>query len=138
MGEESKRGKDPRKFTWQEIFTFIAGAGYVASPIDLLSESVLGPLGLGDDAIAIIIAGVTLYKAVQRFRKHRPAPGTAGGTASGGAGKGTSGTSTPGGGTSTPGGGTPGPSSTSTPGTYATDKTIPGTAEDVTNRKPRR
>ncbi|MFD2796284.1 DUF1232 domain-containing protein [Promicromonospora vindobonensis] len=130
MGEESKRGKDPRKFTWQEIFTFIAGAGYVASPIDLLSESVLGPLGLGDDAIAIIIAGVTLYKAVQRFRKHRPVKGTTGDTASGGSGSGTS----------TPGGATPGASSsTSAPGTYATGKTIPGTAEDVTpDRRPKR
>jgi hypothetical protein len=135
MGEESKRGKDPRKFTWQEIFTFIAGAGYVASPIDLLSESVLGPLGLGDDAIAIIIAGVTLYKAVQRFRKHRPVPGTTGDKASGGTGTGTSGT-----GSSTPDGSTPGASaSTRSPGTYATGKTIPGTAEDVTpDRRPER
>lgn len=135
MGEESKRGKDPRKFTWQEILTFIAGAGYVASPIDLLSEGVLGPLGLGDDAIAIIIAGVTLYKAVQRFRKHRPVPGTSDGTTSGGAGTGSSDT-----GTSTSGGGAQGsPSSTTPPGGYATGRTIPGTAEDVTpGRKPRR
>jgi hypothetical protein len=128
MGEEKKRGKDPRKFTWQEILTFIAGAGYVASPIDLLSESVLGPLGLGDDAIAIIIAGVTLFKAVQRFRKHRPAPGATGDAPSG--------TSTP-----KPGGAAPGaaPSGSATPGRYATDKTIPGTAEDVTpGRRPKR
>ncbi|HEV6954740.1 MAG TPA: DUF1232 domain-containing protein, partial [Promicromonospora sp.] len=75
MGEDNKRGRDPRKFTWQEILTFIAGAGYVASPIDLLSEGVLGPLGLGDDAIAIIVAGVTLYKALKRFREHRTTPG---------------------------------------------------------------
>jgi hypothetical protein len=128
MGEEKKRGKDPRKFTWQEILTFIAGAGYVASPIDLLSEGVLGPLGLGDDAIAIIIAGVTLFKAVQRFRKHRPAPGATE--------DGTPGTSTP-----KQGGATPGaaPSGSETPGRYATDKTIPGTAEDVTpGRRPKR
>lgn len=125
MGEEKKRGKDPRKFTWQEILTLIAGAGYVASPIDLLSEGVLGPLGLGDDAIAIVIAGVTLFKAVQRFRKHRP--GAKGDTS------GTTGT-----GSATPGGATPGaaPSGSGTPGRYATDKTIPGTAEDVTpNRR---
>lgn len=120
MGEENKRGKDPRKFTWQEILTFIAGAGYVASPIDLLSEGVLGPLGLGDDAIAIIIAGVTLYKAVQRFRKHRPAPGAAGDA------PGARGTGTP-------------PSGTATPGGAPSGRTIPGTAEDVTpNQKPRR
>jgi len=135
MGEENKRGKDPRKFTWQEILTFIAGAGYVASPIDLLSEGVLGPLGLGDDAIAIIIAGVTLYKAVQRFRKHRPVPGTAG-DAAGSTGSGTTGT-----GASTPGGtgaGVP-PSDNAAPGGAPSGKTIPGTAEDVTpNRKPRR
>jgi hypothetical protein len=135
MGEEKKRGKDPLKFTWQEILTFIAGAGYVASPIDLLSEGVLGPLGLGDDAIAIIIAGVTLYKAVQRFRKHRPVPGATGDTASGGTGTGASGA-----GTSTPGDAAPGASASSTtPGTYATGKTIPGTAEDVTQgRRPER
>ncbi|MEU4363159.1 YkvA family protein [Promicromonospora sp. NPDC023987] len=127
MGEESKRGKDPRKFTWQEIFTFIAGAGYVASPIDLVPD-LLGPLGLGDDAIAIVIAGVTLYKAVQRFRKHRPVPGTTGDTASDSTGTGGSGA-----GTSTPGGTAPGaPSSTAAPGSYTTGKTIPGTAEDVT------
>lgn len=129
MREENKRGKDPRKFTWQEILTFIAGAGYVASPIDLLSEGVLGPLGLGDDAIAIIIAGVTLYKAVQRFRKHRPVPGTSGDTTAG-----TTGASTPGG----TGAGAP-PSGTGTPGGAPSGKTIPGTAEDVTpGRKPRR
>lgn len=131
MGDENKRGKDPRKFTWQEILTFIAGAGYVASPIDLMSEAVLGPLGLGDDAIAIIIAGVTLYKAVKRFREHRPAEGTAKDASSGKAGTGTS----------TPDGTPSGTSSSDsgTPGRYATGKTIPGTAEDVTpNRKPGR
>jgi hypothetical protein len=123
MGDEKKRGKDPRKFTWQEILTFIAGAGYVASPIDLLSEGVLGPLGLGDDAIAIVIAGVTLFKAVQRFRQHRPKPGAAG-------------DSTPKQGGTTPGAA---PSGSETPGKYATDKTIPGTAEDVTpGRRPKR
>lgn len=132
MGEENKRGKDPRKFTWQEILTFIAGAGYVASPIDLLSEGVLGPLGLGDDAMAIIIAGVTLYKAVQRFRKHRPVPGTAGDA--GTKGSGATGTSSPGG----TGAGAP-PSDTAAPGRAPSGKVIPGTAEDVTpNRKPRR
>jgi len=121
MGDEKKRGKDPRKFTWQEILTFIAGAGYVASPIDLLSEGVLGPLGLGDDAIAIVIAGVTLFKAVQRFRQHRPKPGAAGDAASG---------------APKQGGTTPGAAPS---GSYATDKTIPGTAEDVTpGRRPKR
>ncbi|WP_275003976.1 DUF1232 domain-containing protein [Promicromonospora iranensis] len=125
MGEEKKRGKDPRKFTWQEILTFIAGAGYVASPIDFMSEAFLGPLGLGDDAIAVIIAGVTLFKALQRFRQHRPGKGTTGDTTPGSTGAGTS----------TPGGTTPGaaPSDSAKPGRYATDKTIPGTAEDVTS-----
>lgn len=129
MREENKRGKDPRKFTWQEILTFIAGAGYVASPIDLMSEAVLGPLGLGDDAIAIVIAGVTLFKAVQRFRKHRTEPGKAGDAPG-----------TRGPGTATPGGtgaGVP-PSGTGAPGGAPSGKTIPGTAEDVTDRKHRR
>lgn len=126
MGEDNRRGKDPRKFTWREILTFVAGAGYVASPIDLLSESFLGPLGLGDDAIAIVIAGVTLFKAVQRFRQHRPAPGAAGSTTSDTSGKGSS---------------MPGSASshgTSGPGDAPSGKTIPGTAEDVTDRKRRR
>ncbi|MEU4386932.1 DUF1232 domain-containing protein [Promicromonospora sp. NPDC023805] len=131
MGDEKKRGKDPRKFTWQEILTFIAGAGYVASPIDLLSEGVLGPLGLGDDAIAIVIAGVTLFKAVQRFRQHRPKPGAPGDTSSGSPKQG-----------GTTSGAAPSDSATpgsATPGSYATDKTIPGTAEDVTpGRRPKR
>ncbi|MGI5190497.1 DUF1232 domain-containing protein [Promicromonospora sp. CA-289599] len=126
MGDEKKRGKDPRKFTWQEILTFIAGAGYVASPFDFMSEAFLGPLGLGDDAIAIIIAGATLFKAVQRFRQHRPKPGAPEGTASGAPKQ--SGT--------TPGAA---PSGSATPGSYTTDKTIPGTAEDVTpGRRPKR
>ena len=131
MGEEKKRGKDPRKFTWREILTFVAGAGYVASPIDLLSEGVLGPLGLGDDAIAVVIAGVTLFKALQRFRQHRPVAGTAGDAAPDTKGKGTS---TPG----STGAGTP-PYGTSAPGAAPSGKTIPGTAEDVTpDRKQRR
>ncbi len=123
MREENKRGKDPRKFTWQEILTFVAGAGYVASPIDLLSEGVLGPLGLGDDAIAIVIAGVTLYKAIRRFREHRTVPGTTGDTTPGANQSGTTHGGTPHG--STVPGGAPG-------------RTVPGTAEDVTDRKPRR
>ncbi|MFJ3404048.1 DUF1232 domain-containing protein [Promicromonospora sp. NPDC090134] len=117
MREENKRGKDPRKFTWQEILTFVAGAGYVASPIDLLSEGVLGPLGLGDDAIAIVIAGVTLYKAIRRFRQHRTVPGTTR--------------------DATPGG--PAQGGSTQGGTAPHGKTVPGTAEDVTpNRKPHR
>ncbi|MFI2485619.1 DUF1232 domain-containing protein [Promicromonospora kroppenstedtii] len=128
MREENKRGKDPRKFTWQEILTFVAGAGYVASPIDLLSEGVLGPLGLGDDAIAIVIAGVTLYKAIRRFRQHRTVPGTTGDTTPGG----TSGADASHGGTTTSGG------TTSGGARFANGKTVPGTAEDVTDRKPRR
>jgi hypothetical protein len=120
MGEETKRGKNPRKFTWQEILTFVAGAGYVASPIDLLSEGVLGPLGLGDDAIAVVIAGVTLFKALQRFRRNRPGAAAAGDTTPGPAPKGTS----------VPGG--------TGPGTPPPGKTIPGTGEDVTDRKHRR
>ncbi|MFI9488955.1 DUF1232 domain-containing protein [Promicromonospora sp. NPDC052451] len=126
MGEENKRGKDPRKFTWQEILTFIAGAGYVASPIDLLSEGVLGPLGLGDDAIAIVIAGVTLFKAVQRFRRHRTDPGATG--------------TAPQGGNAPADGAAPGSTSSDArrPGPAPSGKTIPGTAEDVTDRRSRR
>lgn len=131
MAEETKRGKDPRKFTWREILTFVAGAGYAASPIDLLPEAVLGPLGLGDDAVAIVIAGVTLFKAVQRFRAHRAVPGAPGTTGTG------AGTGAGGGGADAGGAGVPPGGSTSGP--TVPGRTIPGTAEDVTpGRKPRR
>lgn len=141
MGEDNKRGRDPRKFTWQEILTFIAGAGYVASPIDLLSEGVLGPLGLGDDAIAIIVAGVTLYKALKRFREHRTTPGSAGSGSAAGSGSGRSGSAGPAGASSTAGpaaGAAGGPAPEPATPAPGRSKIIPGTAEDVTDRRPRR
>lgn len=74
----------PRKFSWKQIVTMVGALGYVASPVDLFSEAVLGPLGLGDDAVAVVIAAVTLFSAVRKFRSGRPQPGSAGGGAAGG------------------------------------------------------
>ncbi|MCF4122853.1 DUF1232 domain-containing protein [Antribacter sp. KLBMP9083] len=76
----------PRKFSlsWKQIVTVVGALGYVASPVDLFSEAVLGPLGLGDDAVAVVIAAVTLFSAVRKFRSGRPQPGASGGGAAGG------------------------------------------------------
>lgn len=49
---------------------FVAGCViYLVSPIDLLPEAVLGPLGLPDDALALVAAAVTA------LRKPTPAKG---------------------------------------------------------------
>lgn len=61
---------------WKQILALAASIGTVASPIDLIPDF-LGPLGLADDAVAIVVAGVTLYKAVKAFRAARAVKNTA-------------------------------------------------------------
>jgi uncharacterized membrane protein YkvA (DUF1232 family) len=70
---------------WKEILALVASIGTLASPIDLVPEAILGPIGLSDDLIAVVVAGFTLYKAVKVFRESRAAK-AAGGTAEGAAG----------------------------------------------------
>lgn len=43
---------------------------YIVSPIDLAPELVLGPLGVGDDLIAVVSA-IGLYAAGIRGKRHR-------------------------------------------------------------------
>lgn len=38
---------------------------YLASPVDVLPELVLGPLGLVDDAGVVAVVGIWVYKLVQ-------------------------------------------------------------------------
>lgn len=43
---------------------------YIISPIDLLPEAVLGPLGLADDSVAgIIILGLVAKRVYQHLRR---------------------------------------------------------------------
>lgn len=71
------------QMSWKEIVALAASVGTLASPIDILPETILGPLGFGDDAIAVVVAGFTLYKAVKAYRAAHPKGGAAGGTAQG-------------------------------------------------------
>ena len=46
---------------------------YLASPVDVLPEIVLGPLGLVDDAGVVAVVGIWVYKLVQARRILREA-----------------------------------------------------------------
>ncbi|GAA1876204.1 DUF1232 domain-containing protein [Myceligenerans crystallogenes] len=70
---------------WKEILALVASIGTIASPIDIIPDF-LGPLGLADDAVAVVVAGITLYKAVKTLRAARAAK--AAGEAAGDAAKG--------------------------------------------------
>lgn len=47
--------RDPRVPLWQKLVPF-AGLAYILSPIDLMPEAVMGPLGIGDDLAVLLIA----------------------------------------------------------------------------------
>ncbi|WP_125775056.1 YkvA family protein [Antribacter gilvus] len=67
--DPATRGKSP--LSWKQVVTLVGSLGYVASPVDLIPD-VLAPFGLGDDAVAVVIASITLVTAVRRFRAGRP------------------------------------------------------------------
>ena len=46
------------------LVAMIGALGYLASPIDVLPEALLGPIGLLDDAGAVTAAAVFVYKLV--------------------------------------------------------------------------
>jgi uncharacterized membrane protein YkvA (DUF1232 family) len=46
---------------------------YLASPVDVLPEIVLGPLGLVDDAGVVTVVGIWVYRLVQARRVLREA-----------------------------------------------------------------
>lgn len=45
-----------RGMTWKGWLTIAACAAYVLSPLDLAPEALLGPLGLPDDLVAVLVA----------------------------------------------------------------------------------
>src|SRR3954452_19886603 len=55
---------------------------YGASPIDVIPEILAGPLGLGDDAVVLVAAGVAIHRLVRSralrrrsaLRRPRPEP----------------------------------------------------------------
>ncbi|GAB4084869.1 hypothetical protein GCM10028784_14990 [Myceligenerans cantabricum] len=77
---------------WKQIIALAASIGTIASPIDLIPDAI-PILGLSDDAVAVVVAGFTLYKAVQSFRAARAAK--AGGGGAKGAGDAAPGTAKP-------------------------------------------
>ncbi|RPF22205.1 YkvA family protein [Myceligenerans xiligouense] len=87
---------------WKQIIALAASIGTIASPIDLIPDAI-PILGLSDDAVAVVVAGYTLYKAVKAFRAARMAK-AAGGAAKGAA-DGAGGAAKPAGTTSPPAGG---------------------------------
>lgn len=48
----------------KELGKFILYALYVASPIDLLPEGLLGPYGLADDVVAALLGLQSLFRAI--------------------------------------------------------------------------
>ncbi|WP_201847601.1 YkvA family protein [Myceligenerans indicum] len=55
---------------WKQIIALAASIGTIASPIDLIPDAI-PILGLSDDAVAVVVAGYTLYKAIKAFRAAR-------------------------------------------------------------------
>ncbi|MBO0609959.1 YkvA family protein [Myceligenerans salitolerans] len=62
---------------WKQIIALAASIGTIASPIDLIPDAI-PILGLSDDAVAVVVAGYTLYKAVKAFRAARMAKAAGG------------------------------------------------------------
>lgn len=56
--------------TMKEKAVLVIALIYILSPIDLLPELILGPLGLADDGAAIVIIGKLLYDLYQRKDLH--------------------------------------------------------------------
>lgn len=47
------------------VIAMAAALAYLVSPVDVLPEVVLGPLGLIDDGSVIVVVGIWIYKLVQ-------------------------------------------------------------------------
>lgn len=50
------------------LVAMVGALVYLASPVDVLPEIVLGPLGLVDDAGVVTVVGIWVYKLVQARR----------------------------------------------------------------------
>lgn len=53
----------------KSVLIAIGALIYGASPIDIIPELLVGPLGFGDDALVIVAAGVAIWRVLQRRRR---------------------------------------------------------------------
>ncbi len=56
------------------VLVALGAIAYGASPIDILPELLLGPIGLVDDAAVIVAAGVAIWKLLSGSRANPGAP----------------------------------------------------------------
>lgn len=61
------RSGDYRGTSMAKIGLLVAGAAYVASPVDLVPEALLGVVGLADDAMVLGWVATTLVEETDRF-----------------------------------------------------------------------
>jgi uncharacterized membrane protein YkvA (DUF1232 family) len=54
------------------IAAIVGALIYLISPVDLLPEAVLGPIGLVDDAGVLTITGMFVYRLIQGRRQLHP------------------------------------------------------------------
>lgn len=57
----------------RDKLVIIIGIIYILSPIDLIPEAVLGPLGLLDDGGAIFVVLLTLWSVLKRLQAQKTA-----------------------------------------------------------------
>jgi uncharacterized membrane protein YkvA (DUF1232 family) len=63
--------------TLTAVLVAVGALLYGASPIDVIPEFLAGPLGLGDDAVVLVAAGVAIYRIMRSRALRRSAPPTA-------------------------------------------------------------
>lgn len=56
------------------VLVALGAIAYGASPIDILPELVLGPLGLADDAAVLVGAGLAIWRLLSGRTTPPPAP----------------------------------------------------------------
>ena len=68
-GVKQPSGRDWRKrVSRRQVWAIVACIAYVASPLDLMPEAILGPLGLPDD-VAALVAAALLFISGRRARR---------------------------------------------------------------------
>lgn len=111
---------------WKQVIALVASIGTIASPIDLIPDAI-PVLGLTDDVAAVILAGFTLYKAVQTMRDKRAAKGAGGTKGAGQSSAGQSSAGQPSAGQPSAGQPSPGQPSSGQPSAGGTTTGTPGT-----------
>lgn len=76
-------GKDTGVSRGRMILT-LAGAAYVASPLDFVPEALLGPLGLGDDGLVAVAVIMYLLSSARTYLRHMEGANRAPGASSAG------------------------------------------------------